>query len=233
MKVLQFLLLACLLVAALHIEDSLGGTGALKPIDKDFCRAMDRILDNIVYSTDYCIFMIMEHIDCTYYYENTTVVVVSMEKMFDGFVAEVQKKFYCDKTFTVLDNWNTFKYFMRGRNLTKKFEPYTRIGFYARFNSSDHGKIFDDDHLDQIYFGGLQVYYGRVLTEELFELENALSGELVRYTNISHLERTYKSIRNLLLHPMFDCSLRPCEVKVSLYHCDPFVRRERTSRRVR
>lgn len=199
-------------------------TGALQPVDESYCEVLDKVLLNTIYSTDYCIFMIMEHLDCIHHYAGTAVVVVSLEKMFNGFVAEAQKKFYCDKTFTMFDTWHTFKHFMVGRNMTKKFEPYTRIGFYARFNSSDHGVIFDEEHLRQIYFGALHVYYGRVLSDDLFELEDVLTGELVRYSNISHLERTYKSIRNYMMHPLFDVTGgRANEVNVSLYHCDPFV----------
>lgn len=197
--------------------------GALQPIDTSHCEVLDKVLDNTIYSTDFCIFMLMEHYDCTFHYKGTTVVVVSLEKLFSGFIAQTQKRFYCDKIFTMFDTWKTFKYFMVGRNMTKMFEPYTRLGFYARFNSTDHGQIFDEEHIRQIYFGALHVYYGRVLSDDLFELEDVLSKEIVRYTNISHLEKTYKSIRNYMMHPLFDTHLQRNEVNVSLFHCDPFV----------
>lgn len=212
-----------LIPCLIHGDTNNGSMGALRPVDNQYCEAVDKVLKNTIYSTDYCIFMLMEHIDCPFRYDGTTVVIVSLDKLFSGFVAETQKKFYCDKTFTMFDTWHTFKHFMVGRNMTKKFEPYTRLGFYARFNSSDHGQIFDAAHLRQIYFGALHVYYGRVLTEDVFELEDVLTHELVQYTNISHLEKTYKSIRNYLMHPLFDTKLARNEVNVSLFHCDPFV----------
>lgn len=222
-----FLLWTCIFILPHTILATNTSLGALRPIDQNHCEVLDKVLASTVYSTDYCIFMIMEQIDCVYRYMGdghwTTVVVVSLDKMFSGFVAEAQKKFYCDKTFSMFDTWDTFRHFMVGRNFTKKFEPYTRLGFYARFNSSDHGKIFDEVHLRQVYLGALHVYYGRVLSEDLFELEDVLTGELVRYSNISHLETTYKTIRNYMLHPLFDTKINRNQVTVSLYHCDPFV----------
>lgn len=219
----RVLLLFSLLIITVSADSPNQG---LRPINDSYCEVLDKVLSSTIYSTDHCIFMIMDQLDCTHHYLKghwTTIVSVSLDKMFSGFIAEVQQKFYCDKAFAMFDTWKVFKYFMVGRNMTKKFAPYTRLGFYALFNSSNHGEIFEETHLQQIYFGALHVYYGRVLNDDLYELEDVLTGELVQYANISFVEKTYKSIRNYMMHPLFDTTLKRNEISVSLYHCDPFV----------
>lgn len=200
-------------------------SGALVPLTSSHCDVMAKLLKSIIYPTDYCVFLVLDYIDCPLHiHEGHVMVTLSLEKLFSGFVSRAQDKFYCDKAITLLHSWGTFRPFMVGRGMAKIFDPYTRMAFFSETNSTEHGVIFDEAHLRQIYLGALHVYYGRIITATEFELEDVLTRDVISFETMSQLQSVVKITRNLLLHSLFNVSSgRANEVNVSLYHCDPFV----------
>lgn len=198
-------------------------TGAIPIPDDSYCPLMEKWMRSVIYPSDWCIFLVLEHMDCPLYVTDNTMVTVSLEKMFDGFVAKAQDKFYCDKSLALFENWKTFRDYISNRNLTKKFNPYNRLAVFSRINSTQDGNIFTEAHLRQIYLGALHVYYGRLITENAFELQDVLTNDRIQFSGRTGLETVIRSIRNFLIHPLFDTKASQNEVNVSLYHCDPFV----------
>lgn len=195
----------------------------LKPLDDSHCLLMNKVMMNIIHSTDTCIFMVLEHIDCPLHIVGPTMVTTSLEKLFSGFVFQTQNKFYCDKTFAMFTDWTLFRHFMVRRDLTKRFQPFTRLGFFARFDTG-HANIFEKaTHVRQIYLGALHVYYGKIINDDYFQLEDVMTDKVIGFANISYLEKVVKQGRDLLMHPLFDPKVQKNEVNVSLFHCDPHV----------
>lgn len=198
---------------------------ALVPLNTSHCPLLQNVLNTVIYPADSCVFLVLDYVDCPLHLQENTAVVVGLEQLFSGFVSQTQRRFYCDKTFAMFNTWNTLRQFMAGRrSLAKQFEPYTRLGFFSQSEQNAHNHIFRGEHLNQIYFGALHVYFGRFTTANDFELEDVLTKKVIEFRNNTQLESAIRTTRNLLLHPLFDVSgeMRH-EVNVSLYHCDPFV----------
>lgn len=198
-------------------------TGAIPLINNSHCALMETVMKTVIYPSDWCVFILLEHLDCPLHLEKNTMVTVSLESMFNGFVSEAQDKFYCDKSLALLDDWKVFRDFIGNRNLTKKFNPYNRLAIFSRHNSTDHGQLFNEEHMKQIYLGALHIYYGRIITDTSYELQDVLTDAKIEFSSQNNLETAIRSIRNLLIHPLFDTNSGHNQVNVSLYHCDPFV----------
>lgn len=198
-------------------------TGAIPIIDDSYCAMMDRVLKSVIYPSDWCVFLLLEHLDCPLHTEENTMVTLSLKTLFNGFVEKAQDKFYCDKTLAVFETWKTFGDFIVGQKILKKFKPYNRLVLFSHKNSTDHGQLFRDYHLREIYLQAIHVYYTRIIGENSYELMDVLTNELIPFTSNNNLEKKIRSIRNFLIHPLFDTKTFKNEVNVSLYHCDPFV----------
>lgn len=198
-------------------------TGALRPLNDSHCVVMDKVMKRTIFPSDFCITLLLDYIDCPLHVTDNAMVTMTLAKLFNGHLAKVQSKFFCDKALILFEDWKLMKHFMVGRDMTKKYHPYTRLVFMSRSNSPEHGIIFDEAHQRQILLGTLHVYYGRIVTEDSYELVDVLSKEVIPFHSSSSLEARIRSIRNFLIHPLFDTKSKKNEVIVSLYHCDPFV----------
>lgn len=197
--------------------------GSLVPLEETHCPRMKNLIESVIYPSDWCVLIDLEFIDCPLYLTNNTMVTLSLDTVFDGFAATTQNQFYCDKVLILLDSWKTLRHKMMGGKFTKRFDPYTRIAFFAETDSNNYQGVFDEEHLRQINQGALYVYYGRILDDDEFELEDVLTGKVIKVVK-TQLEKVMKESRNLLLHPLFNSTARVLHtIKVSLYHCDPFV----------
>lgn len=199
-------------------------TGALLPQNDTHCQRMENVIKSAIYPSDWCAFLVLEYIDCPLRLVNNTMVTLSLEQLFKGFVTKAQGKFSCDKVLILLDTWKTLRTHMVGRKITKIFDPYTRLAFFSEIDSINHGLIFDESHLREIFLGALHVYYGHIISDEDLELQDVLTHKVIKFENQNQLEKVIREGRNLLLHPLFDVNAnRVHDVNVSLYNCDPFV----------
>lgn len=198
-------------------------SSALAPLDNRDCKVLWKAIKSILRATDNCIFLSTEHIDCPFHLKNQTMVVMTLETMFNGTVFKYQDMFYCDKIIVTFENFRVLRYFLRSRSLNNVFHPFTRIQMITLKENSRTGIMDSEEHHKQILFNAWYLYFIRVLNESFIQIEDGLTGALMNLTGNTDLDKQVgKAKRGYLLHPLFDYKIDK-EFRVSLFHCPPYV----------
>lgn len=192
----------------------------LKPLN-DFCGTLQRAFDNLIMKSDRCLFVSMDHIHCPLTAGNTTVISVSLDQMFTGLILKHQKLQLCEKVLAFFQDFNTFRYFIRNKNLQLVFQPFTRILVFSLTNEQFEGILDRDTHKNAIMYNGLFMNFGRFVNESYYEIEDVLTEEKIGFSKAHELEEFVQRRKGYIMHPLFN--MKNKVFNVSLFHCPPHV----------
>lgn len=194
--------------------------GEIKVLE-DNCQVMERAFANTVHSDDRCLFVIMDQVECPLVAPNVTLFTVSLDQMFSGLIHQHQKIVFCDKVVAFFKDFNTFRYFIRNKDLKTVFQPYTRIIVFTLTNEGFNGILDKETHQKAILNNGLFMNFARILNATHYQIEDVLTKEILTYSENKELALYVKARKNYQDHPLF--LMKDKVFNVSLFHCPPHV----------
>lgn len=196
----------------------------LTPANRD-CELLERAFQAFIYSTDRCVFVSMDHIDCPLTANNQTIISVTLSEVFSGLVFKYQKRFLCEVVFVLFEDFQKFRYFFNHLRLKNVFLPFTRIGiFSSRYNENFTAVLDEETIYNEIVMNALYFKFGRILNSTHFATEDVMTKDLVKYSESRQLEEYAVRRKQYLLHPLFDKGPeKGNDFKISLFHCPPHV----------
>lgn len=222
-KVVLVLLLLLLLVNEGSPVNSGSHEESLIPLTNRECEILTRFVKGLMRSSDKCVFFCTEFVPCSLHLDNVTIVSISLQTMFSGFVSRFQDKFFCDKIVGVFPNFETIRYLTWNRSLYGLFHPFTRIAFVTMKNEDYRGLLDSPHQYNQMYYNGLYLYVGRLINETFSRLENVLEKRgfnVYANSSINDLRIVSTSFQS---HPLFKRGVIDKPFNFSLFHCPPHV----------
>lgn len=206
-----------LLLSLFNIQ--LGGGQLLAP--QSDCEMVQKAYQNFVHSSDRCIFVSMDQIDCPLIVTNITTFAFSLNQMFTGMILDHQKLVYCDKVLLFIRDLLTFRNSIQKANLEGAFSPFTSILIYTTTNERFKGILEKKLYIKSVIYNGLFMSFARILNDTHYEIEDVLTNEAIIYSHSTELDAYIKARQSYHLHPLFH--LKDKEFNVSLFHCPPHV----------
>lgn len=195
----------------------------LTPVKKD-CELLEQAFQAFLYSTDRCVFVSMDHIDCPLTAKNQTIFTMTLGEVFNGLVFKYQKRFLCEVVFVLFEDFQKFRYFFHIQRLKSVFLPFTRIGVFSSKYENFTGVLPEETIYNEIVMNALYFKFGRILNSTHFQTEDVMTKNLVTYSDSRQLEQYALGRKQYQLHPLFDKGpAKGNDFKVSLFHCPPHV----------
>lgn len=211
-----------LVILNLSLASQLNSTARLQPVSSD-CENVQRVFRNMIYSTDQCIFISMEHIDCPLSFPTQATFTISLEQIFSGLVHEHQHTHHCEIVIVFLKDFALFRQFINNKSLNNIFQPFTRIGIFALELRTFEGVLDSIEIQREILSNALSISLGRVYNSTHNQFYDAFTKETIIFSQVQELKE-YVEVRNhYLAHPLFKSNSTSIEFKISLFECPPHV----------
>lgn len=187
------------------------------------CEMVQKAYQNFVHSSDRCLFVSMDQIDCplSAAVTNITIFAFSLDQLFTGMILNHQKLVHCDKVLLFIPDLLTFRYHIQNENLEGAFSPFTSILIYTTANEKFKGIVEKKRYIKSVISNGLFMSFARILNDTHYEMEDVLTNEAISYSHSTELDDYVKARQSYHLHPLFH--LKDKEFNVSLFHCPPHV----------